>query len=230
MIRLMMVLALAAASATAHAQAMDKAAVEKIVKEYIASHGDDVLASVTKAQEDARLAEFRKIINANTPTLGPADAKVTVVEFSDFQCPFCSKVQDSIGKVRAEYGNKVRWAYKHLPLDFHPQARPAAYASAAAARQGKFWEFSKRLWASQQNIGEKLFVQIAQDLKLDMKKFDADRKSEQVKALVDADLLDAKRIEAHGTPFFVINGTPVSGALPPEAFKQVIDAELAKKK
>lgn len=230
MIRLMMILALLLVSVSAHAQSLDKAAVEKIVKEYIATHGDEVLTAVTTAQEQAKIGEFKKLINANTPVKGPATATVTVIEFSDFQCPYCDKVQDSLTQVRAAYGDKVRWAFKNLPLEFHPQARPAAYAAMAANKQGKFWEYSKKLWANQQNLGDKFYVQLAQELKLDMTKFEADRKSAAIKAIVDADMKDAQAVEARGTPYFVINGTGLSGALPVEAFKQVIDAELAKKK
>lgn len=230
MIRLMMVLTFVAATLSVHAQTMDKATVEKIVKDYIATHGDEMLTSITNAQNQAKQAEFKKLINATTPVSGPASAPVTIIEFSDFQCPFCDKVQGSLAEVRKTYGNNVRWAFKNLPLEFHPEARPSAYAAAAANKQGKFWEYSKKLWANQKNLGDKFYTQAAQELKLDMAKFEADRKSPAIKAIVDADLQDAQRVEARGTPFFVINGTGLSGALPVEAFKQVIDAELAKKK
>lgn len=211
------------------AQTMDKAAVEKIVKDYIASHGTEVLASIRTAQEAEAMQKFRTLVGANTPTMGPANAKVTIVEISEFQCPYCGKVQPTLNELRTEYGNKIRWAYKNMPLEFHPQARPAAYAAMAAHQQGKFWEFSKKLWAGQATLNEELYVKSAKELKLDMAKFDADRKSAKIKAIVDADLKQAGEAGASGTPFFVINGKGVSGALPKDVFKKIIDEELAAK-
>jgi protein-disulfide isomerase len=208
---------------------MDKAAIEKVVHEYIAAHGEELVTSMEAAQKRQKQEALKKMINENTPTIGPVDAPVTVVEFSDFQCPFCGKVQPTVNDLRAKYGMKVRWAFKNLPLSFHPQAQPAAQAAEAARMQGKFWEYSKQLWANQATLNDATFAKIATDLKLDMKKFEADRISDKVKKIINDDLQDAQAAGASGTPFFLINGEGTSGAVPLEAFTTIIDGELAKK-
>ncbi|MBI1308490.1 MAG: thioredoxin domain-containing protein [Proteobacteria bacterium] len=227
MMRLALVALAVMTAVSVHAAPMDKAAVEKIVADYIASHGDAVLASVTKAQDKAARDQAGKLISAHTPVMGPASAQVTIVEFGEFQCPYCGRVQPTIDQLRKEYGNKVRWAFKNLPLSFHPMATPAAYAAMAAQQQGKFWPYAHALWADQKDLSEALLVKTAKAVGLDMAKFEADRKSAKIKAMVEADMADAERIGAQGTPFFVINGKAVSGALPAESFKKVIDGELA---
>lgn len=213
-------------SANAATAPANKAQIEAVVRDYIAGHGDELMASIQNAAAKAQLAKAANLIGANTPTKGPVDAAVTIVEFSDFQCPFCDKVQSTLTDLRGKYGDKVRWVYKNLPLEFHPEARPAAYAAMAAQRQGKFWEYGQQLWAKQGQLGDKTYVAIAQDLKLDMDKFNKDRASAEIKAQVDADQADAEAMGARGTPHFVINGQAVSGALPEESFSQAIDAEL----
>lgn len=213
--------------APAHAQAVTKADVEKIVRDYIAAHGSDLAESIQAAQEREQLAKFKQLIDPQTPARGPATAPVTIVEFSDFECPFCDKVQGTLAQVRARYGDNIRWAFKNLPLDFHKDARPAAYAALAAHQQGKFWEFSKQLWANQDKLGDKFYIETAKSLKLDLARFNTDRASARIKAQVDKDLQQAQTLEARGTPYFMINGKGISGALPLEAFSQIIDAELA---
>lgn len=224
------VLASAVAVAAPHAQTLSKADVEKIVKDYIASHGSELMTSIETAQKQEQLARFAKLIDAQTPVRGPASAPVTIVEFSDFECPFCDKVQGTLAQVRAKYGDNIRWAFKNLPLDFHKSARPAAYAALAAHQQGKFWDFSKELWANQDKLGDAFYVATATKLKLDVAKFNTDRASARIKAQVDRDLEQAQGVEARGTPYFMINGKGISGALPVEAFSQIIDAELAARK
>jgi protein-disulfide isomerase len=219
--------AIAGVASAALAQGMSKAQVEKIVQAYIADHGEELLSSINRSMEKAQQANLGKLINADTPVSGPADAKVTIIEFSDFQCPFCDRVQGSLKELRAKYDGKVLWAYKNLPLPFHPNAKPAAYAAIAANKQGKFWEFSKELWARQDKLTDATFVKIAGDLKLDMAKFNADRASDAVKAQVENDMAEAEAVGARGTPHFLINGQPLSGAVPTEAFAKVIDAALA---
>lgn len=214
--------------ANASGQTMSQAQVEKIVHDYIAGHGDELMTSIQNSISKTQMEKASKLVSGNTPSKGPIDAPVTVVEFSDFQCPFCDRVQPTLTDLRAKYGDKVRWVFKALPLEFHPQARPAVYAAMAAQRQGKFWEYGQQLWQKQDQLGEKTYVAIAQDLKLDMDKFNKDRASAEVKAQVDADNADAEAMGARGTPYFLINGQGVSGALPEETFTAAIDAELAK--
>lgn len=213
-------------TSTANAAGLDKAEVEAIVKDYIDANGEALAASIQAAAERQQLAKLQSMLGADVPSKGPIDAKVTVVEFSDYQCPFCDRVQGTLDELRKKYGNKVRWVYKNLPLNFHPEAKPSAYAALAAHKQGKFWEYHDALWKNQATLGEKTYVKIAQDLKLDMAKFNKDRASDEVKQQVEADLADAETVGARGTPHFVINGEAMSGALPADAFSRVIDTKL----
>lgn len=205
---------------------LSRADVEMIVKEYIEKNGDKVMAGIYAYQTKKQMAAAGEAISKHTPIQGDATAPVTIIEFSDFECPFCHKVQESIRPVKARYGKRIRWAFKHLPLEFHAKAKPAAYAAQAAHRQGKFWEYSAALWNGQEFLGEPLYVKIAEDLKLDVKKFNADRNSPALQAEVTADLRDAAKVGARGTPFFLINGTPLSGALPEADFVQAIENAL----
>ena len=208
------------------AMAASKAQIEAVVKEYIAAHGDELLTSIERASMRAQMAEIAKVIDADTPRVGPDTAPVTVIEFSDYECPFCARVQDTVKTLRKAYGNDVRWVYKNLPLNFHTNARPAAYAALAAHKQGKFWPYHNALWANQASLNEATYERIAKELKLDMKRFNADRASAAIQAQVDKDLTHAEALGARGTPHFIINGEGMSGALPEAEFRKVIDAKL----
>jgi protein-disulfide isomerase len=194
--------------------------------DYIAANGEALKASLAAAETRAQAKAVGGLINENTPTLGPKDAAVTIIEFSDFECPFCARVQGSLREIQAEYKGKVRFVFKQLPLPMHPGAVPAAQAALAAHQQGKFWEYSEKLWANAQNINDATLVNIAEELKLNLKRFNADRASAKIAQMVQTDLEDAAKVDARGTPFFFINGTPMSGAMPTSEFRKVIDAAL----
>ena len=164
----------------------------------------------------------------SSPAKGPADAPITIVEFSDFQCPYCSRVGPTLEKVLEDYPEQVRVVYKHYPLSFHKQALPAAKASAAAGRQGKFWEMHDLLFQNQRNLSEAAFKGYAKQLGLDMAQFEQDYASEEIAKEVEADVLLARRLGITGTPCFFVNGRFLSGAQPYGAFKAKIDAELKK--
>ncbi len=215
-------------TANAAVGSASKAEIEAVVRDYIAGNGQMLMESIQNAANREKAEKLSKMINGDVPSKGPIDAPVTIVEFSDFQCPFCDRVQGGLNELRDKYGDKVRWVYKNLPLDFHPEARPAAYASLAAHKQGKFWEYTEQLWAQQAQLGDKTYVAIAQNLKLDMAKFNKDRASDEVKAQVDRDLADAEAVGARGTPHFMVNGQPLSGAVPASEFSKLIEAELSK--
>lgn len=217
-------------SAGAMAQGLSRAEVQNIVREYIAANGDVVAKSLADFQQREKMAQVAKLIDRDTPVRGPASAAVTVVEFSDYECPFCARVQPTVEALQAKYGNRVRWAFKHLPLDFHPKAKPAAAAAIAAHKQGKFWEFSSKLWDNQNSLEDATFERIARELKLDVAKFNTDRASAAAAGQIERDMKDASGIGARGTPYFMINGEGVSGAMPLEAFTQVIDAALEQAK
>ncbi len=167
-------------------------------------------------------------LNLNgTPFKGPAAARITVVEFSDFQCPFCKRVGPTLEQIEKAYGDKVRIAFKHLPLPMHPMAESAARASEAAHRQGKFWEMHDKLFADQQALSEQAYEKHAKEIGLDVERFKKDFTSPEVKARVEADAREANQLGVGGTPGFFVNGRFLSGAQPFEAFKTLIDQELA---
>ncbi len=159
-------------------------------------------------------------------TRGPADAPVTIVEYSDFQCPFCARVQPTLEQIEETYGDRVRRVFKHLPLRIHPDAPGAAAASEAAHRQGKFWEMHDKIFVSQRDLGDATYRRFAEELGLDIARFDEDRASAAVKQRIERDEQEAQRLGVSGTPAFFINGRFLSGAQPFDAFKRVIDEEL----
>jgi protein-disulfide isomerase len=164
------------------------------------------------------------------PVLGPKNAPVTIVAFSDFQCPFCGRVIPTLKEIEKTYEGKVKVIFKNQPLPFHNNARPAAMAAMAANEQGKFWEMHDKLFANQQNLDRASLEKYASELQLDMGKFKAALDSNKFDAYITADANEGARVGANGTPTFFINGRQVVGAQPVEAFKTVIDDELKKKK
>ncbi len=169
-------------------------------------------------------------ININgAPVLGPKNAPVTIIAFSDFQCPFCSRVVPTLHDLEKQYQGKIKVVFKHQPLPFHNNAKPAAMASMAAHEQGKFWEFHDKLFANQQALDRASLERYAEELKLDVGKFRAALDSNKFDKYITDDSNEGMRVGANGTPTFFINGRQVVGAQPIEAFKAVIDDELKKK-
>ena len=162
----------------------------------------------------------------NAPVQGPENAPITIVEFSDFQCPFCSRVVPSIREVMKTYDGKVRFAFRQHPLPMHPNAMSAAKASLAANEQGKFWEMHDKLFENQKDLSEATITKLAQEIGLNMKKFDASWKSTKFDAQIAEDIKFAESNGATGTPSSFINGVAVKGAQPASGFKEVIDKLL----
>ena len=170
------------------------------------------------------------------PVFGKNNAKVTMIEFSDFECPFCKRYFDeTLSQVIKEYvdSGKVKMFYRHFPLDFHAAAMPAALASECANEQGKFWEYHDKIFAEQDKIAGKTsdvittqLKSFAQELGLNTSRFDTCLDTEKYKSNVDADLNDGKTAGVSGTPTFFINGQRLVGAQPYAAFKTIIDEEL----
>jgi protein-disulfide isomerase len=160
------------------------------------------------------------------PAKGPANAPVTIIEFSDYECPYCKRAEETIQQVLRTYGDKVRLVYRDYPLPFHANARPASEAAACAEDQGKFWEYHEKLWAAP-DLGEATLKKIAGEVGLEQAKFDKCLSSKQFAAKVDQDVQDASKVGVNGTPAFFINGRMISGAQPFEKFKEIIDEELA---
>lgn len=171
-----------------------------------------------------------KIAASNAPSKGPAGAPVEIVEFSDFQCPYCLRAHATVDQVLAAYGDRIHFVYRHFPLPSHPNARPAAEASACAAEQDKFWPYHDRLFAQPSKLSDADLKQHAVELGLDAAKFNACVDGRKYKGLVDADMKEADDAGVNATPTFFINGRVVSGALPFESFKRIIDDELSQQK
>ena len=164
----------------------------------------------------------------NSPVRGGKDAKITIVEWADFQCPFCVRVNPTLEQITKEYGDKVRFSFKHLPLSMHRKARAAHSASEAAHRQGKFWEMHDRIFASPKDLSPETYLRYAREIGLDIDKYNSDLSSSSVRKTVDADLAMARKLGVSGTPSFFVNGRFLSGAQPYASFARLIDEELAK--
>jgi protein-disulfide isomerase len=177
----------------------------------------------------------RTILEGNSPTRGPRVAQVTVVEFTDYECPFCRKASDTMLELEKLYGNKARFVFKQAPLTFHPHARLAAAAVLAANEQGKFWEYRTLLFSSDTVPERQGLEEYARQLKLDLPKFRAALDSAKVEQQIKDDFAemtsnaakDANGKPQYGTPLFFINGRPLVGAVPIENFVSIIDEELA---
>lgn len=166
-------------------------------------------------------------ITKNDHILGDFNAPITLVEFSDFECPFCERHYPTLKKILNDYKGKVRLVYKHFPLSFHPNAQKAAEASECADEQGKFWEYHDKLFENQPNgYSLEKFKQWAKDLGLNTSKFNECLDSGKYAQKVQADYQEGIQKGVQGTPATFVNGQLVSGALPYEVFKQIIDQEL----
>lgn len=150
----------------------------------------------------------------NAPTKGAAEKKIVLLEFSDFQCPFCARASQTVQEFMAKHSDTVTLAYKHLPLSrIHSQALPAALAAWAAQQQGKFWEYHNALFAQQDKLGEDLYLELAKNLDLNLQQFNRDRASDAAKAAIEADWQLASRLKINATPFFLLNGEAIAGAV-----------------
>jgi protein-disulfide isomerase len=172
----------------------------------------------------------QKVAAANSPSKGSAGAPIEMIEFSDFQCPFCLRADPTVQQVLKTYGDRIRFVYRHYPLPNHPSARPAAEAAACANEQGKFWPYHDRLFANPTKLSAADLKQAAAELGLNTSQFNACVDSHKLKAEVDADIREGEQAGVNGTPAFFINGRAISGAQPFDVFKKVIDEELEAKK
>lgn len=220
-------------------------AIEKDPEKFIEVVNTAAQSAQKKAQDKAMEDETKKrdeeFKNPTKPNIeegrvifGKADAPVTIVEYSDFECPYCSKGYQTVEQVRKEYGDKVRIVFKHLPLDFHPKALPAAKYFEALARQGgdKAEKFYHGVFENQGRLkseGDKFMNELAKKAGADMKKLEKDLKDESLMKRINADMEEAQKFNFSGTPGFLINGVSLRGAYPFSEFKSIIDKHLAAK-
>jgi protein-disulfide isomerase len=162
------------------------------------------------------------------PSLGPANAPITIVEFSDFQCPYCKRWNDEVlDRLMTAYPDQIRFVYRDFPLSFHPGAMPSAEAANCAGEQDAYWEYYRAIFTNVYNMDTPGLTRYASDLELDVEAFAACMEEHRYQAEVEADLMYAYSIGVQSTPTFYINGIKVEGAYPFDTFRQIIDQELA---
>jgi protein-disulfide isomerase len=179
-----------------------------------------------EAQPDPAVERYRVPLG-RSPAKGGDKAKVTIVEFSDFQCPFCSRVEATIAQIVKTYGRDVKVVWKNNPLPFHQNAMPAAQLAMAAEQKGKFWEMQEKLFKNQQALDRASLEKYGKELGLDEAAIKEALDGGKYAAAIKADQEEAATVGARGTPSFFINGRPLSGAQPLAAFTKIIDEELA---
>jgi protein-disulfide isomerase len=183
-------------------------------------------AAITVSHEAPRVDPQ---VPKDAPALGPADAPVTIVAFTDYQCPYCHRAQQTIDRVVAEYGPKVRLVHQDYPLDGHPGAIPAARAARCAGEQGKFWEYYRSLMLQPGDFDTADFQKRAAALSLAAPSFGSCLASTRHDGAIQAAQAEGERVGVSGTPAYFVNGRMLSGARPFEDFKKVIDQELARR-
>lgn len=201
--------------------------VEQQVLQIIRKHPEVILESIQDYQQQQQEKEKQKRLSllqsiktnrkqfiGNSPTLGRRNSKEILIEFSDFQCPYCADVHTTLKQFVADHKDDVSLVYKHYPLvQIHAESITAATAAWAAYQQDKFWQFHDFLFAHQDKLGESLYLQAAKDLGLDLTQFERDRKSQDASTAVQKDMELAQKLGISGTPFFVMNEETFSGAV-----------------
>lgn len=185
-----------------------------------------------KKLEEAYSNPLKPNIESDRPIRGSKSAPLVLVEYSDFECPFCSRGFNTVQELREEYGDKIQFIYKHLPLDFHKAALISAQYFEAIALQNadKAFKFHDEIFNNQRKLksGEKFLQEVAKSVGADMAQLKKDLSSKKVMARIEADQEEAHKFGMQGTPGFLLNGVPVKGAYPKEHFVQIVE-ELKKR-
>jgi protein-disulfide isomerase len=189
---------------------------------------DLVLEMTAASNAIVLLKPARARVAATGPSQGRENAPVTIIEFSDFQCPFCKRVVPTLHQIMEKYPEQVRIIFRHLPLDrIHDRARPAAEAAACADHQEKFWAFHDIMFENNQALSDPDFSRFAAEAELDVDAFEKCVADREFEAIVQSDSEAAAALGLRGTPAFFINGIEMRGAKPFEEFVRIIDTELA---
>ena len=170
---------------------------------------------------------LRMVVPTNGPSRGNPGAALTIVEFADFECPYCKQATATIESVLSEYGQNVRFVYRHMPLPSHRFAFKAAQAAVCADQQGQFWPYHDLLFSRSPELSEASLESMARSLKLNMSDFAKCSSNEASRAIVTADMKEAARLGVASTPTFFVNGRMVKGAIGPEDFRKILNEELA---
>lgn len=190
--------------------------------------GSDDCDCAEGAKKEAPDNEVYSIEIGQSPSRGSANAEVTIVAFTDTECPFCARGEERLRTLEKEYGSKVRVVYKNMPMPFHKNAQLAAKAMLAAHKQGKFFEYKDVLFAHQDAQERANLLSYAQELRLDMNRFTRDLDDQGIAEAVQADIAEARRVTVVGTPTFFVNGRRLVGAQPVDVFRKQVDAALAR--
>lgn len=184
-----------------------------------------------RAEWEAQMKQIQSVLKTmdrdqligDSPTKGPRDAEVVLLEFSDLQCPYCRIASADMKTLTQNHPDDVLFVYKQFPLvSIHDQALPAAKAAWAAGQQGKFWLYHDGLFAYQDRLGEDFYVELAKQIGLDMEKFERDRNSPEAQAAIDKDVKLAQDLGIRGTPTFIMNGLLIPGGAPLTFFEEAI--------
>ncbi len=178
------------------------------------------------SQRDKIMLDPVNIPIAKSPFRGPTTAKITLVEFSDFQCPYCAQAVGYLNEILKAYPNDVRLVFKQYPLEMHANARISSAAALAAHAQGKFWPMHDKMYANYKQLTRANIFMWAKESGVDMVRFAADLDSQWIKQLVDKDYADGEKIGVEATPTVFINGKKYQGSLEPSVFKKIIAGEL----
>jgi len=195
-------------------------------KEYQMAKMKEEEAQEKAAYEKAFLNPYKPVIDAKALVRGDEKAPITIVEYSDFQCPFCTRGSQTMEEVRKKYGAKVRLVFKHEPTNQrHPEAIPAALWMEAVALQSreKAWLFHDKLFANQDKLGDEFYRKAVKEFGLDVAKAAKDKDSAAVKEKIAADVRESKEFGFQGTPGFLVNGIPLRGAYPIAEFDKIIE-------
>lgn len=179
-------------------------------------------------EEAPTKVDMDKLVADDDPQRGPKNAKITIVEFSDYQCPFCERFyQQTLPELLRDYGDKVRFAFKDFPLPMHPEAQKAHESAHCAGDEGKYWEMHDILFENRNSLDVDALKRYASKLGLNAAKFNQCLESGKYEKSVKEDMRVARTVGVNGTPTFFINGQRLVGAQPAEAFREKIDAILA---
>lgn len=201
--------------------------VEKIA---VAPQGDKFYAVSTdnKSVQEIKVEFVAQIDTKGSPFKGKADAPIEIVEFSDFECPYCSQVSPLFEEILKNNPDTIKVVFKHYPLPFHKKAIPAALSAIAAQQQGKFWEYHDLLFANQKQLSQEKTEELAKEAGLDLDRFKSDLMSPNTRQKLAKDMQDARNIGVRGTPSLYINGRKIKDRSAP-AIQRLIDQELARK-